>query len=119
MKNLSNRNLKNAYLGRNALTLVLVTSEDSFAILNKGSHIDFLDNVLNRREEEGVTVNPVYAAIAGNPPYEGGYLAGRFSSRNAARRRYFYCLKILSSLYTSIQVRGPKWQHIHIQHMNV
>lgn len=80
--------LKNAYLGRNALTLVLVTQQDRFAILNRGSQIDFLDNVLDRREEEGVTVNPVYTTIAGNLPYEGGYLADRFSSINAARRRY-------------------------------
>ena len=88
MKNPTNKTLKNAYLNRHGLTLVLVTQQDRLAILNRGSQIDFLDNVLDRREEEGVTVNPVYAAIAGNPPYEGGYLANRFSSINAARRRY-------------------------------
>lgn len=88
MKNPTNKTLKNAYLGRNSLTLVVVTQENSFAILNRGSHIDFLDNVLDRRYDEGVTVNPVYTTIAGNPPYEGGYLADRFSSINAARRRY-------------------------------
>ena len=89
MKNLINTILKNAYLGRNNLALVLVDEEGFEAtLLNKGSHIDFFSNVLNRREEEGILIKPVFTKIVGNPPYEWGYLAGRFSSRNAARRRY-------------------------------
>ncbi len=87
---MTNRNkiLKDAYLNRHGLTLVLVTQQDSFAILNRGEHIDFLENIEEIRAESGQVVNPVYVNTDKVPPYEGGFLAGKYSSKNAARRRY-------------------------------
>ena len=80
--------LKNAYLNRHGLTLVLVHEGEEYALINQGRHIDFLENIEEIRAESGQVVNPVYVNTDKVPPYEGGFLANRFSSRNAARRRH-------------------------------
>ena len=83
-----NKVLKNAYLNRHNFYMVIEVEGEEFCILNKGSNIDFLANVQERREEEGEEFFPFFIKRENNLPYEGGYLAGRFSARNAARRRY-------------------------------
>jgi hypothetical protein len=88
MTQINKKLLKDAYLNRHNLSLVLVHENEEFTLLNKGKNIDFHANVENRREEDGDVYNPVFVAVNATPPYLMGNLIGRFSSRNAARRRY-------------------------------